>query len=74
MLGLPQIPPQPQVRRTEVVGLPKGWIREETQPAPRYAGYQNGIPNGGNSKSEVVYYTPRGQRIRNKNEMSRYFM
>ena len=55
---------QAGIRRSEVAGLPKGWIREET---PRFAGY------GTNAKPgyDVVYYTPKGHRIRTKNEMAK---
>ena len=60
-----------QIKRSEVSGLPRGWIREEV---PRSFGYHNGLggTNGsGSHKSDVVYYSPRGHRVRTKQEMSR---
>jgi len=70
-------------RRSEVVGLPKGWIREET---PRFdpAQFLNGLGSGGATSAaaaaaavaaatqpEVVYYSPKGNRVRSKAEMAR---
>ena len=70
------------IRRTEVQGLPKGWIREET---PRFdaASFLNGLGSGSpaaiaaaaaaaaSAKPDVVYYSPKGHRVRTKAEMSR---
>ncbi len=70
------------VRRTEVPGLPKGWIREEI---PRFdaASFLNGLGSGSpaevaaaaaaaaSAKPEVIYYSPKGHRARTKAEMSR---
>ena len=54
---------QAGIRRSEVQGLPKGWIREET---PRFAYGASGKPG-----YDVVYYTPKGHRIRTKHEMAK---
>ncbi len=52
--------------RTEVACLPKGWIREEM---PRFPPYLNGTGSSGGT--DVIYYSPKGQRVRTKQEMSR---
>lgn len=46
------------IRRTEVPGLPKGWIREEI-PKYNMAGLQNGGAMNGSSSYDVVYYSPK---------------
>jgi hypothetical protein len=66
------------IRRSEVPGLPKGWIREEV---PRFNPNQfgNGLAAvaaaaaaaSGTSGVDVVYYSPRGHRVRTKAEMSK---
>ncbi len=68
--------PSSGIRRSEVPGLPKGWIREET---PRFNPNQfgNGLAglaatlSGVAGAVDVVYYSPRGQRVRNKAEMAK---
>ena len=52
------------IKRTEVQGLPKGWIREEVPPRFDPAAFFNGLGAGNvvpPTKPEVVYYSPKGQ-------------
>jgi len=65
------------IKRTEVQGLPKGWIREEV---PRFnpsqfgnglAGLAAAIASGDPGGVDVVYYSPRGHRVKTKAEMSK---
>ncbi|CAK8681839.1 methyl-CpG-binding domain protein 2-like [Clavelina lepadiformis] len=49
-------------KRTPAIGLPNGWMREETVR-------QNGLSRG---KSDIYYLSPNGKKIRSKPELIRY--
>ena len=61
------------IRRHEVIGLPKGWIREEMPRFADLAAFGGGATNGGGrggTNYDTAYYSPSGNRITTKSDLA----